>query len=85
MAFSALAVNAAALLNQFAWPISLERIGWHTYIVFVCWDAIQWAIFYFLLPETKKVCIPDRMGKVSLVFARSANEFCDTPENPRGA
>ncbi|KAF9701620.1 hypothetical protein EKO04_001169 [Ascochyta lentis] len=54
MAFSALAVNAGGLLNQFAWPISLKDIGWKTYIVFTVWDAIQVVIFYFLLPETKK-------------------------------
>lgn len=54
MAFSALAVNAGNLLNQFAWPISLEQIGWKTYIVFTIWDAVQFAVFYFLLPETKK-------------------------------
>lgn len=53
MAFSSLAVNAGGLLNQFAWPVSLANIGWKTYIVFVVWDAIQTAIFYFFLPETK--------------------------------
>ncbi|EED20186.1 sugar transporter, putative [Talaromyces stipitatus ATCC 10500] len=53
MAFSALAVNASGLLNQFAWPVSLEKIGWKTYIIFVVWDAIQTVIMYFFLPETK--------------------------------
>lgn len=53
MAFSALAVNAGGLLNQFAWPISLSKIGWKTYIVFVCWNAVQSAVFYFMMPETK--------------------------------
>lgn len=53
MAFSNLAVNAAGLLNQFAWPVSLERIGWKTYFVFLAWCAVQSAVFYFFLPETK--------------------------------
>lgn len=53
MAFSSLAVNAGGLLNQFAWPVSLANIGWHTYIVFIIWDAVQAAVFYFFLPETK--------------------------------
>ncbi|KAK1088521.1 hypothetical protein LTR33_000516 [Friedmanniomyces endolithicus] len=53
MAFSALAVNAGGLLNQFAWPVSLKAIGWRTYIVFVVWCAVQWTVFYFFLPETK--------------------------------
>jgi len=53
MAFSSLAVNAAGLLNQFAWPVSMRNIGWHTYIIFTIWDAIQVVIVYLLLPETK--------------------------------
>jgi MFS family permease len=53
MAFSSLAVNAAGLLNQFAWPVSLDNIEWKTYIVFVVWDAIQTIIMYFFFPETK--------------------------------
>lgn len=65
MAFSSLAVNAGGLLNQFAWPISLEKIGWRTYIVFTVWDAIQWVVFYFLLPETKRRTLEE----LDVVFA----------------
>ncbi|KAL6893387.1 general substrate transporter [Trichoderma evansii] len=53
MAFSSFATNAAGLLNQFAWPVSMKNIGWKTYIVFTIWDAFQAAIVYFYLPETK--------------------------------
>ncbi|KAF7561759.1 hypothetical protein G7046_g2388 [Stylonectria norvegica] len=53
MAFSSLAVNAAGLLNQFAWPVAMEKIGWKTYIVFTIWDAVQVAVVYMLIPETK--------------------------------
>lgn len=53
MAFSNLAVNAAGLLNQFAWPVSMEKIGWKTYIIFTLWDAIQVLAVYFFIPETK--------------------------------
>ncbi|KAH6991013.1 general substrate transporter [Ilyonectria sp. MPI-CAGE-AT-0026] len=53
MAFSNLAVNAAGLLNQFAWPVSMKKIGWKTYIVFTIWDAIQVLVVYVLIPETK--------------------------------
>jgi hypothetical protein len=37
MAFSNLAVAAGGLLNQFAWPVSLQKIGWKTYIIFSIW------------------------------------------------
>jgi len=54
MAFSSLSVNAATLLNQFAWPISLKKIGWKTYFVFLGWCIVQTIIFYYFLPETKQ-------------------------------
>ncbi|OAA62173.1 General substrate transporter [Cordyceps fumosorosea ARSEF 2679] len=53
MAFGNLAVNAAGLLNQFAWPVSMARIGWRTYIIFTIWDAVMTVYVYFVLPETK--------------------------------
>jgi len=53
MAFSSLAVNAAGLLNQFAWPVSMAAITWKTYIIFTVQDAIQAAIIWMFLPETK--------------------------------
>ena len=53
MAFSSLAVNAAGLLNQFAWPVSLAAISWRTYIIFTIWCAIQGVVIYFVIPETK--------------------------------
>lgn len=53
MAFSSLAVNAAGLLNQFAWPVALAAISWRTYIIFTIWCAIQGTVIYFFIPETK--------------------------------
>ena len=54
MALSSLTVNAAGLLNGYAWPIALEKIKWRTYIIFMIWCAIQTTVFYFLMPETKR-------------------------------
>lgn len=53
MGFSGFAVAAAGLLNQFAWPVSLQKIGWKTYIIFTVWCAIQSTVVYFFIPETK--------------------------------
>ncbi|TPX22937.1 hypothetical protein DIZ76_014818 [Coccidioides immitis] len=53
MAFSSLATGAAGLLNKFAWPVSIERIAWRTYIIFAVWDAIQAIVIYFTIVETK--------------------------------
>ncbi|KAL5088163.1 hypothetical protein Trisim1_006838 [Trichoderma cf. simile WF8] len=53
MAFSSFATNAAGLLNQFAWPVSMKKIGWHTYIIYTIWDLIQVTVVYFFIPETK--------------------------------
>jgi MFS family permease len=53
MGFSGFAVAAAGLLNQFAWPISMDKIGWKTYIIFTVWCGIQTIVVYFFIPETK--------------------------------
>ncbi|KAL6871286.1 general substrate transporter [Trichoderma novae-zelandiae] len=53
MAFSSFATNAAGLLNQFAWPVSMDKIGWKTYIIFTIWDLVQVVVVYFFIPETK--------------------------------
>ncbi|KAH7231516.1 general substrate transporter [Fusarium solani] len=53
MAFSNLAVNAAGLLNQFAWPVAMDKIAWKTYIIFTIWDLVQVVLIYIYLPETK--------------------------------
>ncbi|KAI4213205.1 MAG: hypothetical protein LQ351_004151 [Letrouitia transgressa] len=59
MAFSYLSGGAANLLNQFAWPVALERIGWKTYFCFIVWCAFQTAVVYFFIPETnnRTVCV----------------------------
>jgi len=59
MAFSSLAVNAAGLLNQFAWPVALDNIGWKTYIIFTVQDAIQAFIIWMYIPETKNRTVSD--------------------------
>ncbi|KAL3425382.1 hypothetical protein PVAG01_02173 [Phlyctema vagabunda] len=60
MAFSSFAVSAANMLNQFAWPVSMEKLQWKTYIIFTVWCFIQGIIIFFTLPETKNrtVCFP---------------------------
>ncbi|EHK97216.1 putative Lactose permease [Glarea lozoyensis 74030] len=53
MGFSGFAVAASGMLNQFAWPVSLQKIGWHTYIIFTIWCGIQAVVVFFFIPETK--------------------------------
>lgn len=53
MGFSGTAVAAANLVNQFAWPVALLKIGWKTYIFFTVWCAVQATVIYFYIPETK--------------------------------
>lgn len=53
MAFSNLAVNAGACVNNLGWPVALKHITWHTYIIFCIWCSFQAVVWYFLLPETK--------------------------------
>jgi MFS family permease len=53
MGFSGFATSAAGMLNQFAWPVSMSKIGWKTYIIFTVWCGIQATVIYFFIPETK--------------------------------
>lgn len=53
MAFSGLFVNMGTLVNQFGFPVALEKIQWKTYIVFLVWCFIQSALFFMFAPETK--------------------------------
>ncbi len=41
------------MLNQFAWPVSMDKIGWRTYIIFTIWCGIQSIVIFFWIPETK--------------------------------
>ncbi|PGH21451.1 hypothetical protein AJ80_03242 [Polytolypa hystricis UAMH7299] len=59
MAFQTLALNAAMLLNQFAWPVAMDDIGWYTYIIFCIWCAIQAVVIYFFIPETRKATLEE--------------------------
>jgi MFS family permease len=54
MALQSAFVNAAGLLNQFAWPVAIKNIEWKTYIIFVIWTFAQGVLAYFFFPETRK-------------------------------
>jgi hypothetical protein len=73
MAFSNLALTTAMLINQFAYPIALEKIEWRLYIVFACWCPIQAFIVWLFIPETK-----NRTLEVSATFI---NVFAGTIAN----
>jgi MFS family permease len=45
--------RGAGAFNQFVNPIGIDNIGWHYYIVYVVWLAIESTIIFFLYPETK--------------------------------
>lgn len=48
-----LMTRTAGMLNQFAWPVSMDKIGWRTYIIFTIWCGIQSIVIFFWIPETK--------------------------------
>lgn len=63
MALSSVGVNAASLLNQFAWPVSLGAIGWYTYLIFVVWNLVQGTIQYFFCVETNRRTL-EELGEI---------------------
>ena len=54
LAFSSLVVNAAGLVNQFAWPVALASIGWKIYVILMFWCFFQAVIIYLYIPETRR-------------------------------
>ena len=52
-ALSGLVINAACLLNQFAWPVAFASIRWKTYVILMFWCFFQAAVMYLVIPETK--------------------------------
>ena len=46
-------ILTGTLVNQFGFPVALEKIAWKTYAVFLIWCFVQAAIIYVLIPETK--------------------------------
>ena len=54
LAFSSLVVNAAGLVNQFAWPVALASIGWKIYIILMFWCFFRVVIIYLYFPETRR-------------------------------
>nr|XP_031864047.1 uncharacterized protein CI109_000691 [Kwoniella shandongensis]KAA5531119.1 hypothetical protein CI109_000691 [Kwoniella shandongensis] len=48
-----LVYNLSSVLTQMTIPISLQHIGWWTYLPWVCWDAVETLIWYLVAVETK--------------------------------
>ncbi|WWC63401.1 uncharacterized protein I303_106001 [Kwoniella dejecticola CBS 10117] len=53
MGLMVLTLNLASVLGQLTTPIALQRIGWWTYLPWVCWDLVETGIWYVLAVETK--------------------------------
>ncbi|WRT68505.1 uncharacterized protein IL334_005481 [Kwoniella shivajii] len=53
MGLVVLALNLCSVLGQLTTPIALQKIGWLTYLPWVCWDLIETGIWYLVAVETK--------------------------------
>ena len=54
LAAISLFVHSLAFINQYCFPISLQKIAWYTYLVFIGWDLIEAGIGYMFSVETKR-------------------------------
>lgn len=62
LALQNLGVQAVGLINQFATPVALERIGYKTYIIFCVWNFVEFVISYFWSVETKGFTLEELDG-----------------------
>ncbi|KAI1621597.1 general substrate transporter [Exophiala viscosa] len=53
IAFATMGTSATSLVNLFATPIALEKITWHTYIIWIGTNTAQALYYYFFMVETK--------------------------------
>ncbi|CAK7214955.1 hypothetical protein SCUCBS95973_002312 [Sporothrix curviconia] len=53
IAFVTMMISAASLVNLFASPIALEKIGWKTYGIWLATCGLQCIFFYFFMVETR--------------------------------
>ncbi|KAL2208642.1 general substrate transporter [Sarocladium strictum] len=53
MALQNMAGNAAGLVNQFAFPIALDEIGWKTYFIYMATCSFETVYYWFIMVETK--------------------------------
>ena len=68
VAFGGIAVNIAAVVNQFAWSVAIDKIGWKTYIILAFWCLLQTIMIYVFIPETKKCTVSLDLHAADLVL-----------------
>lgn len=66
-----LSVYSSLIILAFANPIALDRIGWHYYIFFCCFDVVVLAVTWFCFPETKG----HSLEEIAQVFDGPRNMF----------
>lgn len=53
IAFATMMMSAASLVNLFATPIALEKIGWKTYGIWIATCSLQAVFYYYFMVETR--------------------------------
>jgi MFS family permease len=73
-----LSVDIALFFNSYVNPIALGAIGWHYYIVYTCWLAVELVVVYFLYIETKNTPLEEMAkhfdGEDAIIGGAAATE-----------
>lgn len=72
VAFASMSTGAASMVNLFATPIALEKIGWRTHCIWIGTCTLQAVYYYFFMVETRGRTLEE----MNIIFAH---------KNPRAA
>ena len=72
VAFCSMCTSAASLVNLFATPVALEKIGWQTYCLWLATCTLMVVFYYFFMVETRGRTLEE----MNVIFEQS---------NPRNA
>jgi len=73
-----LSIDLSLFFNSYVNPVALGAIGWHYYIVYTCWLAVELTVVYFFYIETRNTPLEEMAkhfdGEDAIIGGAAATE-----------